>query len=115
MSHQLIAELFAALEQADLYLNSYDTSAPSRIKAETRAAVETAIGLARSSVPAAVLKPEPASAAGLDRILGRPRPGDLTNVPCEVCGRLKFAGRICCTPRHPDAYCPCDMCRSRLP
>lgn len=45
---QLIASLTAALAQADLYLNSYDTSAPSRIKAETRAAVEEALGFAKN-------------------------------------------------------------------
>ena len=72
---QLIRELYAALESADLYLNSYDTSAPSRIKATTRANVEAAIGLARSSVPADVLKPAAVSATtpGLERILGRDR------------------------------------------
>jgi hypothetical protein len=41
---ELIAKLTAAVEAADLYLNSYDTSAPSRIKAETRLAIEEAIG-----------------------------------------------------------------------
>ena len=50
MSEQLLRELYNALNAADLYLNSYDTSAPSRIKAETRATVEAAIGLARASV-----------------------------------------------------------------
>lgn len=48
-TEELIAALKVALEQADLYLNSYDTSAPSLIKAETRAAVEEAIGLLRQA------------------------------------------------------------------
>jgi len=39
--------LLNALKQADIYLNNYDTSAPSRIKAECRAAVEAAIGTAK--------------------------------------------------------------------
>lgn len=30
-----------------------------------------------------------------------PREGDLTSVPCQACGRLTFAGRICCTPAEP--------------
>src|SRR5262252_6154192 len=68
---QLVRELVTALEQADLYLNSYDTSAPSRIKAETRATVEAAIGLAKASVPAEVLNPRPVQPAELSRILGR--------------------------------------------
>lgn len=50
-NEQLIAALRIALEQADLYLNSYDTSAPSRIKAETRLAVEEALGLVRGPRP----------------------------------------------------------------
>jgi hypothetical protein len=40
-----IAKLIEALQQADLYLNSYDTSKPSRIKAETRAIVAEALAL----------------------------------------------------------------------
>ena len=40
-----IAKLIEALEQADLYLNNYDTSKPSRIKAETRAIVAEALAL----------------------------------------------------------------------
>jgi glycine cleavage system regulatory protein len=45
--HAMIQTLAAAVAAADLYLNSYDTSAPSRIKAETRALVEEAMGLLR--------------------------------------------------------------------
>lgn len=73
MNNQLIRDLYNALAQADLYLNSYDTSAPSRVKAETRAAVEAAIGLARSSVPADVLNPAPVAASSpeLRKIFGR--------------------------------------------
>ena len=44
----MIVTLIAAVEAADLYLNNYDTSAPSRIKAETRLAVEEAMGLLRA-------------------------------------------------------------------
>lgn len=43
----LIAQMVVALEQADLYLNSFDVSPPSRIKAETRLVVEEALALAR--------------------------------------------------------------------
>ena len=68
---QLVRELVTALKQADLYLNSYDTSAPSRIKAETRATVESAIGLAKASVPAAVLNPQPVALGDLSRILAK--------------------------------------------
>lgn len=42
---ELIAKLIDALEAADLYLNNYDTSKPSRIKAETRAIVAEALAL----------------------------------------------------------------------
>jgi len=45
----LIYALVLALEAADLYLNSYDTSKPSRIKAETRAAVAEALEKAARS------------------------------------------------------------------
>jgi hypothetical protein len=48
VSPALLAQLVAALEQADLYLNSYDTSRPSRIKAETRGSVEEAIGAVKA-------------------------------------------------------------------
>src|SRR4030095_15920490 len=41
----MVVTLASAVAAADLYLNSYDTSAPSRIKAETRAYVEEAMGL----------------------------------------------------------------------
>lgn len=41
--------LLNALKQADIYLNSYDTSAPSRVKADCRAAVEDAIGQAKQA------------------------------------------------------------------
>src|SRR5262252_3543075 len=91
---QLVRELVTALEQADLYLNSYDTSAPSRIKAETRAAVESAIGLAKASVPAAVLNPQPVAAADLSRILGKPRrsrPAPAHNPAfCGQCAEEKY-------------------------
>lgn len=40
-----IAKLVEALEAADRYLNNYDTSKPSRIKAETRAIVAEALAL----------------------------------------------------------------------
>lgn len=43
--NEQIAKLVEALEAADLYLNSYDTSKPSRIKAETRAIVAEALAL----------------------------------------------------------------------
>lgn len=43
----VLATLAEAVAAADLYLNSYDTSAPSRIKAETRAVVEEAMALLR--------------------------------------------------------------------
>jgi hypothetical protein len=43
----MVKVLAAAVEAADLYLNSFDTSAPSRIKAETRLAVEEAMALLR--------------------------------------------------------------------
>lgn len=46
----LITRLVAALEQTDLYLNAYDTSAPSRIKATTRAEVEDALAAAREAI-----------------------------------------------------------------
>lgn len=49
-SPELFAQLVSALEAADLYLNSYDTSAPSRIKTETRLAVEEAIGAVKSEL-----------------------------------------------------------------
>jgi hypothetical protein len=39
------AKLVEALQQADLYLNNFDTSKPSRIKAETRAIVAEALAL----------------------------------------------------------------------
>jgi hypothetical protein len=42
-----VTVLAHAVEAADLYLNSFDTSAPSRIKAETRLAVEEAMALVR--------------------------------------------------------------------
>lgn len=45
---QMVKTLALAVEAADLYLNSFDTSAPSRIKATTRAVVEEAMGLLRS-------------------------------------------------------------------
>ena len=54
---QLIKTLASALELADLYLNSYDVSAPSRIKAETRAAVEEAIGLIKTAEAAQAPSP----------------------------------------------------------
>jgi polysaccharide deacetylase 2 family uncharacterized protein YibQ len=40
-----IEKLVEALQAADLYLNNYDTSKPSRIKAETRAIVAEALAL----------------------------------------------------------------------
>jgi hypothetical protein len=43
---ELARTLLEALEQADLYLNSYDTSAPSRIKAQTREIVAMALDVA---------------------------------------------------------------------
>jgi len=43
----MIATLAGAVAAADLYLNSYDTSAPSRIKAETRLVIEEAMALIR--------------------------------------------------------------------
>jgi hypothetical protein len=43
----MIKTLAVAVAASDLYLNSYDTSAPSRIKAETRLAVEEAMALIR--------------------------------------------------------------------
>jgi len=46
MSESLARQLLAALEQADLYLNSYDTSAPSRVKATTREIVAMALDAA---------------------------------------------------------------------
>jgi len=49
MHNDTLRALLEALQQADLYLNSYDTSAPSRVKAETRAAVEEAIGAAKAA------------------------------------------------------------------
>lgn len=53
-SPELIAQLVSALEAADLYLNSYDTSAPSRIKATTRADVEAAIGAYKAAAQPAL-------------------------------------------------------------
>jgi hypothetical protein len=41
----LIEKLVEALQAADKYLNFYDTSKPSRIKAETRAIVAEALAL----------------------------------------------------------------------
>ena len=49
-SAELIKQLVSALEAADLYLNSYDVSAPSRIKADTRLAVEDALGAVKASL-----------------------------------------------------------------
>lgn len=43
----MIATLAGAVVAADLYLNNYDTSAPSRVKAETRLVVEEAMALIR--------------------------------------------------------------------
>lgn len=43
----MVKVLATAVEASDLYLNNYDTSAPSRIKAETRLAVEEAMALLR--------------------------------------------------------------------
>jgi hypothetical protein len=43
----MVTTLAAAVVASDLYLNSYDTSPPSRIKAETRLAVEEAMALIR--------------------------------------------------------------------
>lgn len=64
-SAELIAQLTSALEAADLYLNSYDVSAPSRIKADTRLAVEEALGAAKAiaaeAAAIAALDPEVAS------------------------------------------------------
>lgn len=45
----LVQTLVKALEQAQLYLDSYDTSAPSRIKAQTNAEVEAALHTARQA------------------------------------------------------------------
>ncbi len=45
----MVTTLALAVAASDLYLNSYDTSAPSRIKAETRLAVEEAMALIRPS------------------------------------------------------------------
>jgi hypothetical protein len=47
MTTEQIGALVDAIKAADLYLNSYDTSKPSRIKAETRAAVEEAMAVLR--------------------------------------------------------------------
>lgn len=47
----MVVTLAQAVAAADLYLNSYDTSAPSRIKAETRLYVEEAMALVRASDP----------------------------------------------------------------
>lgn len=44
---EMIKVLAVAVAASDLYLNSYDTSAPSRIKAVTRLAVEEAMALIR--------------------------------------------------------------------
>jgi len=43
LNESLTRQLLEALEQADLYLNSYDTSKPSRIKAQTREIVAMAL------------------------------------------------------------------------
>lgn len=45
----ITAQLARAVKAADLYLNSFDTSPPSRIKAETRLIVEEAMGLLREA------------------------------------------------------------------
>ena len=45
VKNEQIAKLVEALEAADRYLNSFDTSKPSRIKAETRAIVAEALAL----------------------------------------------------------------------
>jgi hypothetical protein len=45
---KIVAQLAAALGQADLYLNSYDMSPPSRVKAHTRLVVEEALALTRA-------------------------------------------------------------------
>jgi hypothetical protein len=42
--------LLAALEQADLFINSYCVCKPSRIQAVTRATVEDAIGKAKAAM-----------------------------------------------------------------
>jgi hypothetical protein len=49
MTNQQIEILKAAVLAADLYLNSYDTSAPSRIKAETRLALEEAVAAIKTA------------------------------------------------------------------
>lgn len=61
-SLELIKQLVSALEAADLYLNSYDVSAPSRIKADTRLAVEDALGAAKASLAPAA-RPEAITAS----------------------------------------------------
>jgi hypothetical protein len=100
---QLLRDLVAALNAADLYLNSYDTSAPSRIKAETRAAVEAAIGLAHMSRPPVL---------------------ELATPGCDRCGALPGTrhDRDCLRPllpkrdptlsEHPEACDPrlCNQC-----
>lgn len=45
----LVAILLAALVQAQSYLDSYDTSRPSRVQAETRRIVAEALGAASQS------------------------------------------------------------------
>ncbi len=74
-SPELVAQLVAALEAADLYLNSFDTSAPSRIKAETRGAVESAIGAyVAASKPAVDAAAEAIKAATLAAFAELPSP-----------------------------------------
>lgn len=86
-SAELIAQLTSALEAADLYLNSYDVSAPSRIKADTRLAVEDALGAVKASLapaarPEAITASDAANAALASADLAiAPRPlGGVTTV-----------------------------------
>jgi hypothetical protein len=49
ISSEVLVQLIAAVEAADLYLGNYDTSVPSRIKATTRGEVEAAIGALKAA------------------------------------------------------------------
>ena len=49
--HAMIVVLATAVQAADLYLNNFDVSPPSRKKAETRALVEEAMALLRPQEP----------------------------------------------------------------
>lgn len=95
LSPALLKQLVAAVEAADLYINSYDVSAPSRIKTDTRLALEEAIGavkreLAPAAAPSAITASDAANAALRDVDLSIPARPTAVTINGEAFQRVSF-------------------------